>query len=624
MTPPLSERLGRPPLFMKFTDHFMTSPFQAIHSLIEPSFWHALSKLKLNDLMLDERPFDARAFFQAGRSTGVLSFAFLNEDSLKPVTSSPLVSHFLQYTATFPLKIYLLNTKPAFQSLDRTAILASLASNIIGQITSREWVQNPSALLQSAITIFADLKKWTFIFTPAFPTPIAPGAISVTPDGEFDGEFAEFPNWVFAVGSDGKAVDIAARTTETTFGFIDPSTSDELGWPGQILSFAIAATFGLPQFRLIRLNFKPTKFNVTVTTPLSSDTKFSGWRLNNKKPFLVDLSSTMNPEALFTSASQLNLRLMKWRMAPQLNVDIFRDQRALLIGCGTLGCNVARDLLGWGVRKFTLIDYGRVSFSNPPRQPLFCFADCLDGGRRKSQAAADELKRVCPDVDAVADDFEIPMPGHHVGPTQLSALRESVTKLDGLIQAHDITFLLTDTRESRWLPTVISAARGKVAISIALGYDTFSVVRSGSRVCGCYFCNDVVAPVDTMTDRTLDMQCTVTRPGIAPLASAVGVELWASIVQHKDGRDASGADESVLGIVPHQIRGFIHNWQVLPMTGERFKCCVGCAEAIVEGYARDPTAFVERAVNEPNFLEEASGIAAMKASVVDDACDWVD
>lgn len=58
--------------------------------------------------------------------------------------------------------------------------------------------------------------------------------------------------------------------------------------------------------------------------------------------------------------------------------------------------------------------------------------------------------------------LSIPMPGHPVGKSLLKDTKDSVAKLDALINSHDVIFLLMDSRESRWLPTVMGAAYKKV------------------------------------------------------------------------------------------------------------------------------------------------------------------
>lgn len=56
------------------------------------------------------------------------------------------------------------------------------------------------------------------------------------------------------------------------------------------------------------------------------------------------------------------------------------------------------------------------------------------------------------------------MPGHPVNFSQdtLSQAQRDVEQLEKLISEHDVVFLLMDTRESRWLPTVIAASKRKV------------------------------------------------------------------------------------------------------------------------------------------------------------------
>ena len=172
---------------------------------------------------------------------------------------------------------------------------------------------------------------------------------------------------------------------------------------------------------------------------------------------------------------------MRWRALPELDTDKLAATKCLLLGAGTLGCNVARCLLGWGVRHITFLDCGVVSFSNPVRQPLYTFEDCgKGGGSPKAAAAAAALSRVHPGVVASGVNLRIPMPGHP-SPDPLQDEADS-KKLDALIDDHDVVFLLTDTRESRWLPTLLCSAKGKLVMNAALGFDSYLVMRHGVGV----------------------------------------------------------------------------------------------------------------------------------------------
>ena len=424
--------------------------------------------------------------------------------------------------------------------------------------------------------------------------------------------------------------------------------------------------------------------------------KVTGWERNDQNKIIsrtVDLAAYLDPSRLADQAVDLNLKLIKWRISPSIDLDTIKHTSCLVLGAGTLGSYVARNLLGWGVRKITFVDNARISYSNPVRQPLYEFRDCLEGGSRKAERAAEALQQIYPGVDSAGHHMSVPMAGHPI--IDEEKVKKEYEKLKSLIESHDAVFLLMDTRESRWLPTVMAKAAGKIVINAALGFDTYVVMRHGLRKprpkvretaegsvvthseddardplkaaasdpvetksgaradvrspslvrredpskveveaaeeLGCYFCSDVVAPADSLKSATLDQQCTVTRPGAAPIASALAVELLVSLTQHRlRGRapapppaaqnqiqsapptDPALPNSHPLGTVPHQLRGYMSTWQTIQVKGQAYDCCAACSEKVVSTYERDGWAFVKRAVNERGYVEAVSGLAEVQ------------
>ena len=127
----------------------------------------------------------------------------------------------------------------------------------------------------------------------------------------------------------------------------------------------------------------------------------------------------------------------------------------------------------------------------------------------------------------------------------------------------------------------------------------------GGRL-ACYFCADVVAPQNSMRDRTIDQQCTVTRPGLAPIASGMAVEVMVAMLHRKKG------GSSALGAVPHTIRGELSDYNVRNLSTGCFEQCTACSPTVVKKWREEGFRLVEWAAADATYLEDLTGLTKLK------------
>jgi ubiquitin-like modifier-activating enzyme ATG7 len=652
----------------------VTLRFSAFETCVDTSFWLSLASLKLDVLKLDESPRPIRGFLAPTRSD-VPNPLRLTAESLDLASNGSLSSS-RPGACVVPGTLLLFNTAEAFEGADRAAVMRQAARELEACVSASDSPE-PALLCPFLLLCHADLKNMLFRYWIAFPAlSFATPCLLAQPEADEASQLASKARLLPACTAwlhsrPGEAAwllteeggQIAAHPLEElcslassaglTLAFIDPCvTSGHPGWPARNLlvhAAALLVPLGVTSLPLLCVRAAVQALTpdscllVTAGLPSSAALKLDdqgaplavGWERDadgRLLPRSADVRASMDPERRAADALTLNNKLMKWRVAPGLDTELLGSTKCLLVGAGTLGCAVARTLLAYGVMDFCLLDNARVSFSNPARQSLFTFEDCLHGGALKADAAATALKSVFPGSRARGVVMTVPSPGHPPLTGEEDGAWADVLQLEALVSASDVVFLLTDSRESRWLPALLAAKHRKLCVTAALGFDSFLVMRHGCRPpppmedkerLACYYCGDVLGVADSTKHRSLDQQCTVSRPGLAPLAGALAAELAISALHHPLGALAPAGATGAMGDCAHSIRGELGTWQQSTHATTAFSQCCCCSDAVLAALDGDEVAqrgFLEAVWRNPASLEELSGLCGLQEEA--DACGF--
>jgi ubiquitin-like modifier-activating enzyme ATG7 len=620
--------------------------------IIDTTTWHEIEKLKINEWKLDQSEIEINSYITNPTNLkNTKMFHLANMITISP--NSFNTNYKNDYNKNLPLLVKFQNF-----NIEQDLINLNIKEYIEQQTTQFLSVDmltedNYKYLLHGVLFTYSDLKHHLFKFIMDFP--VLTFESSYVYSEKYDSiediiniSFDQFVNqnninslYPIVINKQDKSVKPLTREVVMQLNSnmvvcmytLSPHNMLGLNWKN-LINYMRIVNPNLINFNILAMceSWEKSLYFKCTCDPLTNGQLKTIKLSSLLKPTIttIDLSKSMNPHKIAESASKLNLNLMKWRMLPDLELDDLSNSKVLLLGSGTLGCNIARNLLMWGVTNITLVDRGTVSYSNPVRQSLFEFKDCFQKNNNESihnlkcNVAVNALKRILPTANCVGVNLTIPMPGHRIDDQNMDQTVQDIKQLEQLILDHDVTYLLTDNRESRWLPTLLCSVHQKPVINVALGIESFVVMRhglqgQGENRLGCYFCNDIVAPEDSISNRSIDQQCTITRPGLSPIASAIAVEILASIYNHplkflapaydENNTDAENEKcQTVVSVIPQQIRGEMRCYSNTIMNGCQFDKCVACSDIMKKCFEQDKYDFIIRCINEHGFIQKTCGL----------------
>ncbi|KAJ8932784.1 hypothetical protein NQ314_014488 [Rhamnusium bicolor] len=483
-----------------------------LSSSINPSFWNKFTELKLNLDKLDETQHSIWGYF---------SIILANKECTVPVLEVDSTSFNQKFNGQniylpFHGKLLNKNTIEKFKDCNKMDIINEEGKLLYQRIRNGCVLLDPSLLNCFLVLSFADLKKYHYYYWFAFPVP---------KDVVIEKNYSRLITEVFSKNEVNGEYDFLQGKNTSFIAFTLSRNGSSITCQQSIIY-----SLKLPQ--------------------QEANDIWVGWEKNEREkmgPRLSNLKNTLDPYVIAENSVDLNLKLMKWRVLPDIDLEKIKSTKCLLLGSGTLGCSVARALLAWGVINITFVDNSTVSFSNPVRQSLFTYLDSVQA-KPKSQAAAENLKIIFP---------------------------------------------------------------GVVAITIALGFDTYLVMRHGFKdknnmntqstpilhpegirsikgtELGCYFCNDVTAPGNRM------------RPAFYKTS------------QNANNHDMDDGNQSILGLLPHSVRGFLSSFEhILPAT-QKYKHCVACSDIVLEEYNEKGMDFLLEVFNSSKHLEDITHLTEM-------------